>query len=120
MGDRTLSNAADEAASRVRVTRGALRQIARHEHAIDACLSELAGREGPSASQITFILRRAGRHVERAHGLATMAARINRDPNAAAGLAAVVERQERAALRVQRWSETLVEAPSPGPVRESD
>ena len=120
MGDQSLSNAADEAASRARVIRGALRQIARHEHAIEACLSELGGAVRPTSSQVTFVLRRAGRHVERAHGLATMAARINRDPNAAAGLAAVVERQERAALRVQGWSEVSAEALSPRPVREAD
>ena len=120
MGDRPLSNAADEAASRARVIRGALRQIARHEHAIEACLGELCGSERPTSSQVTCILRRAGRHVERAHGLATMAARINRDPNAAAGLAAVVERQERAAMRAQGWSEASAEALSTGPVREAD
>lgn len=120
MGDRSLSNTADEAASRARVVRGALRQIARHEQAIEACLSELGGRDRPTASQITFVLGRAVHHVERAHGLATMAGRINRDSNAAAGLAAVVERQERTALRVRCWSDPSAEALSAGPVFDAD
>lgn len=120
MGDRPVGNAADEAASRARVARGALRQIGRHEHAIEACLSELRGRDEPTASQISSVLGRARHHAERARGLAAVAARINRDPNAAAALAAVIERQERVAMRVQRWPEAAVVGSPASPMREED
>ena len=114
MGDRVVWDAGDEVASRARVVRGALRQVARHEHAVEACLAELSGHGTPGLSQVAFMLRRARRHVDRAHGLAAMAARINRDPEAVASLAACLERQERNVLRVTRWHSYVSDLASSG------
>ncbi len=103
MGDPAVAGMHDEAASRSRVARGALRQAMRHERAIEACLAELDGMGDPKLSHVAFVLRRAQPHADRARGLAQMAARISRDPDAAPILAATVERQERNALRVAAW-----------------
>lgn len=120
MGDRLVWDADDEVASRARVTRGALRQAARHERATEACLAEMSGSGTPSLSLTAFMLRRARRHVDRAQGLAAMATRINRDPQAEASLAASLERHERNALKVMRWHNRAVEAASTAAMTDVD
>ena len=104
MDERTFGNIADELASRNRVIEGALRQAGRHERAVEACLSELTGAGDPSRGLAAFVLRRARLHADRANGLAGTARRLNRDQEAATWLAAAVERHERTALRVARWT----------------
>jgi hypothetical protein len=84
-----------------RVAAGALQQAARHEHALRACLAELSGSDEPSSEFAESTRRRASRHAERAIGLTRTAIRLNRDPLAGAFLAALLERHERNALRVQ-------------------
>ena len=84
-----------------RVAAGAIQQAARHEHALRACVAELGGIDEPSGELAASIRRRASRHAERAIGLTRTAIRLNRDPLAEAFLAALLERHERSALRVQ-------------------
>ena len=84
-----------------RVVAGALRQAARHERALRACLAELRGIDEPSGELASSTRRRASRHAERAIGLTRTAIRLNRDPLAEAFLAALLERHERSALCVQ-------------------
>ena len=107
MDERTFDDAAEEAVTRERAVRGVLRQVGRHERAIEACLSELEGTGDPSGSLAAFVLRRARLHADRASGLTATANRLNRDDRAVMWLAAAVERQERNALRVERRSRDL-------------
>ena len=118
MMERLVWDADDEVASRARVARSALRQAGRHERAIEACLAELGGAGVADLSLAAFVLRRAQRHGDRARGLAAMAARINRDPEAAASLAASLERHERNAMRVSEWAGDAALAPRAEPARQ--
>jgi hypothetical protein len=87
-----------------RVAESALQQAARHEHALLACLAELEGYDEPAADLIEATSRRAMRHAGRAVGLAKTAIRVNRDPLAEVLFAALLERYERHALRVEQWA----------------
>jgi hypothetical protein len=88
--------------TRGRVVASALRQAARHERALLACLTELDGTDAPSPGLVRMTQRRAQRHLERAAGLIKTAMRLNADDTADAFIAAVLERQERLTLRVER------------------
>jgi hypothetical protein len=101
MDEYTENNAGSERLTPERVIAGALRQAARHEHALRACLAELRGIDEPSGELAASSRRRASRHAERAIGLTRTAIRLNRDPQAEAFMAALLERHERSALRVQ-------------------
>ena len=101
--DESAEAAGSDGLTRARVAQGALRQAARHERALRACLAELNGRGAPSGALTLTVVRRARRHADRAFGLAKMAARLNRDPLVAAPLAAALERHERDVMRVARW-----------------
>ena len=94
-----------------RVVSSAITQAARHERALQACLAELGGTDAPKSDLAEATRRRAARHVERALSLTRTAIRLNRDPLAEAFLAALLERHERDALRVEQ-AETLVGGPS--------
>jgi hypothetical protein len=83
-----------------RVAESALRQAARHEQALDACLTELSGVGAPTPDAVEAALGRARHHAFRATGLAATAVRINDDPAASASLAAALEHHERSAQRV--------------------
>jgi LmbE family N-acetylglucosaminyl deacetylase len=85
-----------------RVVAGAIKQAARHEHALQACLAELGGRDEPMSDLADATRRRAMRHAERALGLTRTAIRLNRDPLSEPFLAALLERHERAAMQVER------------------
>ena len=85
-----------------KVVAGALKQAARHEHALQACLNELGGRGVPTSELSDSTRRRATHHAERALGLVRTAIRLNRDPLAEAFLAALLERHERNALWIER------------------
>jgi hypothetical protein len=85
-----------------RVVEGALKQAARHEHALRACLAELGGHDAPTSDLAESTRRRATRHAERAIGLTRTAIRLNRDPMADLFLTALLERHERAALLVEQ------------------
>ncbi len=89
------------ALSWARVADSALRQAARHEKALDACLTELSGRGEPTPAATVAVLGRARHHASRAIGLAATAVRINRDPSAGAMLAAALEHHERGLHRVE-------------------
>jgi hypothetical protein len=93
----------NEGLTRARVAAGALRQAARHERALRACLAELDGQAAPADPLTLAMVRRARRHADRACGLARIAAQLNRDPLSAPVLAAAVERHERDLLRVRQW-----------------
>ena len=84
--------------------RALLRQAGRHERAIEACLSELTGTCEPNLGLITFVLGRGRLHADRASGLTATASHLNRDAEAVTWLAATVVRQERNAVRLERWS----------------
>jgi hypothetical protein len=94
-----------------RVADSALRQAARHEKALTACLSELSGRGEPTADAVNAVLSRARHHATRATGLAATAVRINRDPGAGALLAAALEHHERGVLLVEAVRSASVVAP---------
>jgi len=82
--------------ARVRVVEAALRQAARHERALFACLGEIGDARAPAHDPAAAdYLRWARRHANRALGLARVGARLNADPSMAAPLAATVERCER-------------------------
>src|SRR5262245_49496312 len=83
-----------------RVVAGALKQAARHEHALRACLEELGGYGAPTSDLADSTRRRAIRHAERAISLTRTAIRLNRDPMTEIFLAALLERHERDALFV--------------------
>lgn len=85
-----------------KVVGGALKQAARHEHALQACLAELGGYDAPASDLSDSTRRRATRHAERAIGLVRTAIRLNRDPLADAFLAALLERHERNAMLIER------------------
>jgi hypothetical protein len=85
-----------------RVVDGALKQAARHEHALRACLAELGGHDAPTSDLADSTRRRANRHAERAISLTRTAIRLNRDPMADLFLTALLERHERAALLAER------------------
>ena len=104
--ERSADAGMDEGLTRAKVAAGALRQAARHERALWACLAELDGRGAPTGPLTLAMVGRARRHADRACGLARIAARLNRDPLAAPALAAAVERHERALLLVARWGGT--------------
>ena len=104
MDERAFDDAAEEAVTRQRTVRAVLRQVGRHERAIEACLSELDGTGDPSPTLAALVLRQARLHAERASGLTATANRLNRDDEAVTWLAAAVERQERNVLRVERWA----------------
>lgn len=89
--------------TRARVAEGALRQAARHERALRACLAELDGYGAPTGPLTVAMVRRARRHADRAHGLARIAVRLNRDPLAAPSLAAALERHDRNLMLVAQW-----------------
>lgn len=95
-----------------RVAASALRQAARHEKALAACLTELSGRGEPTADAIEAVLGRARHHASRATGLAATAVRINRDPAASAMLAAALEHHERGLHRVQELCAAAAQDPS--------
>jgi hypothetical protein len=84
-----------------RVVDGALKQAARHERALRACLAELGGYDAPTSDLADSTRLRAIRHAERAISLTRTAIRLNRDSMADLFLAALLERHERAALLVQ-------------------
>ena len=90
-----------------RVAASALKQAARHEHALKACLAELGGHDAPNIDLAEATRRRAARHAERAISLTRTAIRLNRDPLAGAFLAALLERHERAALQVEQGDVTV-------------
>lgn len=92
--------------SAARVATAAVQQAARHERALLACLSELAGYDTPGDELVQAVRRRATRHAGRAVGLVRTAIRINpdHDPLAEATFAALLERHERNALLVERWT----------------
>ena len=85
-----------------KVVGGALKQAARHEHALQACLAELGGYDAPTGDLSDSTQRRASRHAERAIGLVRTAIRLNRDPLAEAFLASLLERHERNAMLIER------------------
>jgi len=85
-----------------RVVASALRQASRHERALLACLSELDGTTEPAPGLIRMTKRRTQRHLERAAGLIRTAMRLNSDSTSDAFIAAMLERHERLALRVER------------------
>jgi hypothetical protein len=85
-----------------KVVSGALKQAARHEHALQACLAELGGYDAPTSDLSDSTRRRATRHADRAIGLVRTAIRLNRDPLAEAFLAALQERHERNAMLIER------------------
>ena len=87
-----------------RVAAGAIRQAARHERALQACLAELGGVDEPTVELADSTWRRAARHAERAVGLARTAVRVNRDLLAEAFFASLLERHERNALLVERMA----------------
>ena len=89
-----------------KVVGGALKQAARHERAIQACLAELGGYDAPTSDLADSTRRRATRHAERAIGLIWTAIRLNRDPLADAFLAALLEGHERNAMRIERMGST--------------
>lgn len=100
--ERSADAGMDEGLTRAKVAAGALRQAARHERALWACLAELDGRGAPTGPVTRAMVGRARRHADRACGLARIAARLNRDPLAAPAIAAAVERHERHLLLVAR------------------
>jgi hypothetical protein len=83
-----------------KVAASAIKQAARHERALEACLAELGGTDLPTSDLAESTRRRALRHAERAIGLAKTAVRVNRDPLAEMFFAALLERHERNALLV--------------------
>ena len=92
--DRSADAGMNEGLTRARVAEGALRQAARHQRALHACLAELDGHGAPAGTLTLALMRRARRHADRACGLAGVAARLNRDP---------LERHERDRMRVSEW-----------------
>jgi hypothetical protein len=90
--------------SAARVATAAIQQAARHERALLACLSEMAGDDTPIDEQVQTVRRRAKRHAGRAVGLVRTAIRLNPDPQAEATLAALLERHERNALLADCWT----------------
>ncbi len=84
--------------TRDRLVHAALREAARHEAAIRACLAELDGWDDAAVELRGTLYRRAIHHLERTRSLVTLAARMNRDSGNLSMLAATKERQERAAL----------------------
>ncbi|MFN8521836.1 MAG: hypothetical protein U0821_01880 [Chloroflexota bacterium] len=103
MNEQLVWNRADEIATRRRVAHGALRQAARHEHAVEACLGELGGYDAPTMGLVASVLRRVRRHADRAEGLAQMASRINRDPEFAPVLVEALHRQRGLRARIEAW-----------------
>ena len=101
--DRSADAGMNDGLTRARVAEGALRQAARHERALRACLAELDGYGAPTGALTLAMVRHARRHAGKAYGLAQFAARINRDPLAAPALAAAVERHERGVMHVSGW-----------------
>jgi hypothetical protein len=93
--DRSADDGMNDGMTRARVAEGALRQAARHERALHACLAELHGNGAPAGPLTVAMVHRARRHADRAHGLARIAVRLNRDPLAAPSLAAALERHDR-------------------------
>jgi hypothetical protein len=94
-----------------RVASSAIKQAARHERALQACLAELDGTDAPTTDLAEETRRRAARHADRALSLTRTAIRLNRDPLAEPFLAALLERHERDALRVQQ-AESILDVPS--------
>jgi hypothetical protein len=90
--------------SAARVAAAAVQQAERHERALRSCLSELRGVDAPAVEPVEAVRRRAARHAGRAVGLIRTAIRLNPDPLAEAPLAALLERHERNALLVERWT----------------
>lgn len=88
--------------SAARVAAAAVQQAARHERALLACLSELDGGDAPDDALVQAVLRRALRHSARAVGLIRTAIRLNPDPQSGLLYAALLERQERNAMFVER------------------
>ena len=101
--ERSADAGMNDGLTRARVAEGALRQAARHERALRACLAELDGYGAPTGSVTLAMVRRARRHADRALGLARIAVRLNCDPLAAPPLAAALERHERDLMLVARW-----------------
>lgn len=101
--DRSADAGMNDGLTRARVAEGALRQAARHERALHACLAELHGHGAPAGQLTVAMVRRARRHADRAHGLARIAVRLNRDPLAAPALAAALERHDRNLMLVAQW-----------------
>jgi len=97
-----------------RVAAGAIQQASRHERALQACLAELRGVDAPTSELADSTRRRAMRHAERAISLTRTAIRLNHDPLAEAFLAALLERHERNALKVQQIA-PATERPSSSP-----
>ena len=94
-----------------KVVAGALKQAARHEHALGACLAELGGYDAPTSDLSDSTRRRATRHAERAIGLVRTAIRMNRDSLAEVFLAALLERHERNAMLIERMGGAPERAP---------
>jgi hypothetical protein len=111
MDEDTIRQSTGSSLTWERVASSAIKQAARHERALQACLAELDGTEAPSCDLAETTRRRAARHAERALSLTRTAIRLNRDPLAEAFLAALLERHERDALRVEQGA-TLVVGPS--------
>ena len=101
MDDDRSEQPATGALTWARVAASAIKQAARHQRALRACLAELGGSDQPSSDLTESTRRRAMRHAERAVSLAKTAARANRDPIAEAFFAALLERHERSALLVE-------------------
>lgn len=111
MDEDTVQQSAGSSLTWERVASSAIKQAARHERALQACLAELDGADLPKSDLAEATRRRAARHAERALSLTRTAIRLNRDPLAEAFLASLLERHERNALRVEEV-ETPVEASS--------
>jgi hypothetical protein len=96
-----------------KVVAGALKQAARHEHALEACLAELGGYDAPTSDLADSTRRRASRHAERAIGLVRTAIRMNRDSLAEVFLASLLERHERNAMLIERMGAAPERTPLP-------
>ena len=112
MEDETVQGNQNGSLTWERVVSSALKQAARHDHALRACLAELGGYGEPNSDLTEETRRRAARHADRAISLTRTAIRLNRDPLAEAFLAALLERHERAALRVEQQGDAPVETSS--------
>jgi hypothetical protein len=102
MDDGTEGRAGPVSLTRARVAASAIRQAARHERALLACLAELDGTDEPTSDLADGTRRRARRHAERALSLTRTAVRVNDDRRSEAFYAALLERHERNALLVER------------------
>ena len=108
MDERRRNQAATVRLTAARVAASAIQQAARHERALKACLSELEGYTVPPPDDMVVRVRqRAARHAGRATSLMTTAIRLNPDPLDGALFAALLERHERNALVVERWTPAL-------------